>query len=174
MVNFQQGVVVRPQLGLALEVSGRIIRVVELHPVDVHEERLVILVVLHDVINGALGLLRIDVGEIVVVEVLNHARRLLASLAFPLTVVDHLVVPGHELLVVPRERWMLLGIRVGVDSGVVGQEVFHFIVAEVSRERFLDVTQMPLAGEIGLVPAVLEPLTHTPAPRQKIILRTGA
>jgi hypothetical protein len=53
---------------------------------------------------------------------------------------------------------MQVGVGIGVDPGIVGEEVLHGVETMIDRHRVDGVAEMPLAGEVGLIAVLLEEL----------------
>ena len=81
-IEFQHGIRIIAEVRFANERLGRNVRVVHLHEIDIHEERLVVLGVRLDVFDGGIGLPDIKLVQIIVVNARDLGRGF-AGGAFP-------------------------------------------------------------------------------------------
>ena len=138
---------------------GRNVRIVHLHEIHIHEERLGVLGVLLDVSDSGVGLPNIELMQIVVVDEGDFGRGF-ACCAFPLVQIDDLLIfvpiGGVEF----REPRMGEPIRVAirVDARIVGGKLLHFIEAMLNRVELGLIAQMPLAREVRAIAVLLEEL----------------
>ena len=158
-VHLHQRVRVVPEMGPAGEVGRRIGRVVHLEEIDVHEERLVVVGVLLDVVDGVGGLLLVESGKSLVGDLAEILGRL-AGHAFPFVQVHVFAEDLGELRIIRREPGMepLVRVVVGIDAGIVGGEILHLVEAMLDRIGLGLVAQMPFAGEVRRVAVLLKEL----------------
>ena len=90
-IQFQHRVGIVAEVRFADERLGGNVRVVHLHEIHIHEERLVALGVLLDVIDRRIGLPDVELMQIVVVDARDLGRGF-AGRAFPFVQVDDLLI----------------------------------------------------------------------------------
>jgi hypothetical protein len=127
--------------------------------IDVHEERLVVLGMLLDVIHRRVGLPLVEGRKRVIGNGADLLGRL-AGLAFPLAEIDHGFEGILEFRIERREPGMeaVRGVVIGIDAGIVSGKMLHLVEAMHGRIGVRDVAEMPLAGEVGRVTVLLEEL----------------
>src|SRR5262249_22299152 len=120
-----------------------------LHEIDVHEERLVVLCVLLDVVDRVVSLPHVKISEVIVRNIFASLCRL-ARYTFPLIHIHDIEIRFRDLWIVRGKPWMkpLRGVRIRVDARIIGGECLHFIEAMLNWIRLWLVAEMPLARKV--------------------------
>ena len=149
-VKLHQRVRVVAQMRPAGEVRRRVGRVVHLEEIHVHEERLGVVRVLLDVVDGVGGLILVEGGKSLEGDLAEVLGRL-AGHALPLGQVHVFAEKLGELRVERREPGMepLARVVVRIGPGIIGGEVLHLVEAMFDRIGFGLVAEMPFAGEVS-------------------------
>jgi hypothetical protein len=159
IVELQHRVRVSSEARLSGKLRSRIVWVVHLHEVDIHEERLVVLGVFLDVVEREVSLPNIEGRQIVPVDIVALPRGF-PGFSLPFVHVHDVKIFLLVFGVVGREPWVKpnRGVAVSVHSRIIRGERLHLIEAVLDWVSLGFVTEVPFAREVGRVAVLLEEL----------------